>query len=70
MNVPHFPYDIFECFFLNETVWILNKIWLKFVPEGPIGNIPALVQIMAWHRPGGKPLSEAMMAKFTDLMSY
>ena len=28
------------------------KISLKFVPEGPINNIPALVQIVAWHRPG------------------
>ena len=25
------------------------------------GNIPALVQIMAWRRPGDKPLSEPMM---------
>ena len=31
---------------------------LKFVPKGPINNIPALVQIMAWCRPGDKPLSE------------
>ena len=28
---------------------------------GTINNIPALVQIMAWRRPGDKPLSEAMM---------
>ena len=34
---------------------------LKFVPKGPINNIPALVQIMAWRRPCDKPLSEAMM---------
>ena len=34
---------------------------LKFVPEGPINFIPALVQIMAWRRPGDKPLSELMM---------
>ena len=27
------------------------KISLKFVPKGPINNIPALVQIMAWRRP-------------------
>ena len=27
--------------------WILIKISLKFVPKGPINNIPALVQIMA-----------------------
>ena len=25
---------------------------------GPINNIPTLVQIMAWHRRGHKPLSE------------
>ena len=34
---------------------------LKFVPKGPINNIPALVQIMAWRRPGDKLLSEPMM---------
>ena len=39
----------------------LIKISLKFVPKGPINNIPALVQIMAWGRPGDKPLSEAMI---------
>ena len=36
-------------------------ISLRFVPKGLINNIPALVQIMAWHRPGDKPLSEPMM---------
>ena len=38
-----------------------DKISLKFVPKGPINNIPAFVQIMAWCRPGDKPLSEPMM---------
>ena len=33
---------------------------LKFVPKGPINNIPALVPIMAWRRSGDKPLSEPM----------
>ena len=37
------------------------KISLKFVPTGPINNIPALVQIMAWRRRGDKPLSEPMV---------
>ena len=37
------------------------KISLKFVPKVPIDNIPALVQIMAWLRPGDKPLFEPMM---------
>ena len=38
---------------------------MKFVPKGPINIIPALVQIMAWRRPGDKPLSEPMMVSLT-----
>ena len=53
--------DIFKWIFLNENVWISIEVSLKFVPKGPINNIPALVQIMAWRRPGDKPLSEPMM---------
>ena len=34
---------------------------VKFVPKGPINNFATLVQIMAWRRPGDKPLSESMM---------
>ena len=49
-------------FFQNENVWISIKISLKFVPKGPIKNIPALVQIMAWRRPDDTPLAEPMMA--------
>ena len=60
-NGRHFTDDIFKCIFLNENDWISLKISLKFVPKGPINNIPALVQIMAWRRPGGKPLSEPMI---------
>ena len=56
-----FPDDIFKCIFLNENVWIHWRFHCKFVPKGPINNIPALVQIMAWCRPGDKPLSEPMM---------
>ena len=57
----HFPDDIFKWIFLNEIICISIKISLKFVPSGPINNIPTLVQIMAWHRPGDKPLSDPMM---------
>ena len=60
-NCRHFPDDIFKCIFFNENVWISIKIAMKFVPKGPNNNIPALVQIMAWHRPGDKPLSEPMV---------
>ena len=65
-NGRHFPDDIFKSIFLKENVWISIIISLKFVPEGPINNIPALVQIMAWRRPGDKPLSEPMLTQFID----
>ena len=57
----YFADDVLKCIFLNENVWISLTIPLKFVPRGPINNIPALVQIMAWRRPGDKPLSESML---------
>ena len=57
----HFADDIFKCIFLNENAWILLGISLKFVSKVQINNIPALVQIMAWRRPGDKPLSEPMV---------
>ena len=60
-NGRHFADDIFKCIFLNENARISIKISLKFVPKARINNIPALVQIMAWRRPGDKPLSEPMM---------
>ena len=62
-NGCHFPDDIFKWIFLNENVWISINISLKFVPRGPINNIPTLVQVMAWCRPGDKPLSEPMMVR-------
>ena len=60
-NGRHFAADISKCIFLNENDWISIKISLKFIPRGPINYIAALVQIMAWRRPGDKPLSEPMM---------
>ena len=60
-NGCHFADNIFKCIFLNENVQISDKISLKFIPKGPVNNIPALVQIMAWRHPGGKPLFEPMM---------
>ena len=57
----HFADDIFKRIFLNENVSISIKISLKFIPNGPIDNIPALVQIMAWRRLGDKPLYEPML---------
>ena len=60
-NGHHFADDIFRCILVNEKFYILINISLNFVPKGPIDNNPALVEIMAWCRPGDKPLSEPMM---------
>ena len=60
-NGCHFADDTFKHIFMKENVTISISISLKFVPNSPIDNIPALFQIMACRRPGDKPLSEAMM---------
>ena len=62
-NRCHFADDTFKCVFLNENVWISIKISLTFVSKGPISYIPALVQMMAWRRPGDKPSSEPIMVR-------
>ena len=60
-NGRHHPDDTFKCIFLNDDIWISFTISLKFVPKCPIIDSPALVQVMAWHCPDDKPLSEPMM---------
>ena len=65
-NCGKFADDIFKFIFFDENVWISLKISLKCVPRVQINNIAALVQIIAWHRPDDKPLSEPMM--FSSLM--
>ena len=58
---------IFQTTFSNGfSLMRLYEFRLKFhrslfVPKGAINNIPAIVQIMSWRRPGDKPLSEPMM---------
>ena len=51
----------FKCIYLNENLWISLKVSLNFAPKIRINIIPAWVQIMAWRRPGDKPLSEPVM---------
>ena len=43
-NGRHFTDDVFKCILLNESLLILLKISLKFVPKCPNNNIPSLVQ--------------------------
>ena len=64
-NGRYFADYTLKYIFLNEKVIISAKISLKFVPKGPIYNIPVLFQIMAWRRPVDKPLSEPMMVKLS-----
>ena len=59
-NGRHFQDDISKCILFNDNVEISIEISLKFVLKGPINDIPALIQIMAWRHPGDKPLSEPM----------
>ena len=63
----HFADDSFKCIFLNDNVLISIKISLKFIPMGPINNIPVLVQIMALHQSGDKPLSEPKIILLTQI---
>ena len=72
-NGRHFADDIVKRIFLKEkriflkeNIRISIKILMKFVPKGPINNIPSLVQMMAWCRPGEKPLSETVMVRLTE----
>ena len=60
-NGRNFADDTFKRFSQNENVWISITISLKFVLKAPINNIPSLVLIMAWRRPGDKPLCEPMV---------
>ena len=67
-NFRYFTDNIFKCVLLNENVWILLKISLKFVPKFRINNIPALVLIMVWRQPGDKSLSVLMMVSLMTQM--
>ena len=57
----HFADNTFKPVFLYENIRISIKISRKFVSKVQINNVTALVQIMAWRRPGDKTLSEPMM---------
>ena len=70
--LTHWGWDnmaaIFQTIISNTFSWMItHEFWLKFhwglFLWGPINNIPALVPMVAWRRPGDKPLSEPMMAR-------
>ena len=41
---------ISQTIFSNAFCWMIIQISLKFIPKGPIDNMPALIQILAWRR--------------------
>ena len=41
----HFADDSFKYIYFNENAWISIEILLKFVPKGPINNIPLSVPV-------------------------
>ena len=49
------------CSWMKISITISIIISLKFVPKGSVNNIPTLITILAWRRPGNKPLSEPMV---------
>ena len=65
-NGCHFRDNFFKCIFMNAKFWIAIQISLEIVPKGPIDNKSELVQVMALHWTGNKPLPEPMLTQFTD----
>ena len=62
----HFACNIFKFIFLYENRCILISFWLKFVDLGAINIKPVVFDIILDDELGDKPLSEPMMAYFTD----
>ena len=60
-NGRHFADTISSAFSWVKMLEFRLRFHWSFVPKVQINNIPAMVQIMAWRRPGDKPLSKPMM---------
>ena len=61
-NGRRFADDTFKRIFVNHHVLISIKI-SQFIPNGPMNNVAALIQIMTCGRPGDKPVFEPMMGR-------
>ena len=60
----HSFWDNITKYFFLENSYFGSK-WLQFVSKTP-GDKSALVQVMAWHHMGAKPLPEPMMTQFPN----
>ena len=55
--------------FFDKNRYILFEISLKSVTDGPIANASALIQVMAWHRTGGKGITWTIYAPRRNMAS-
>ena len=56
----------FQMYFLDRNVLCFDSNFIKVNLKVFVDNNSALIQIMAWHRRGDKPLPGAMTDYFTD----
>ena len=59
----------FQHISFTEKFCILIEVSLKFVLWVLIENKSVMVQVMAWHQTGDKPLPEPMFTKFSGHMA-
>ena len=59
--------DILQTTFLYCKFMHLIQISMKCVPSGAFDILSTLVQMMAWHRAGDKPLFAPMVLQFTGV---
>ena len=62
-------FHFFKFIFLIENCYISTQISMMIVFNGQVNDMPSLVQIMAWHWTGTKPLSESMILFMHHLAS-
>ena len=59
-----------QCIEIHFLIWkSLYLYWIsqKFIPMDPVDDKSSLVQVVAWHQTGDKPLPEPMMTQFIDV---
>ena len=68
-KLPPFGRRHFQMLFLEyKYLHLYKNLTEVFFPKGPFNTNPSLGQIMAWRRPGDRPLSELMMINLLALI--
>ena len=66
-NGRYFTDNILKHIFMNYKICILIRFSPKFVPQGPIDNKSAVVQVIVCRWTGNKPLRDPMLTHFTHI---